>query len=222
MIQDYFYRCTKLMLTGFLQYFSAIARILSKVNHFELKEIIARLSIFASTMLIAFSLSIAAPNIAQASLQDDRFDGNIFALYAGNGSLIPPRLTLAQSFSGKRPTLLTFYIEDSKDCKQFSNVVSELQAYYGRVIDFIPVNVDSIPAELSSYTPQDPGFYYTGKVPQTLLFDASGKKILEVVGKGTFNEFDDALREIFNLLPRTESMELKRRSLNEVNAELVK
>jgi hypothetical protein len=222
MIQDYFYRCTKLMLTGFLQYFSAIARILSKVNHFELKEIIARLSIFASTMLIAFSLSIAAPNIAQASLQDDRFDGNIFALYAGNGSLIPPRVTLAQSFSGKRPTLLTFYIEDSKDCKQFSNVVSELQAYYGRVIDFIPVNVDSIPAELSSYTPQDPGFYYTGKVPQTLLFDASGKKILEVVGKGTFNEFDDALREIFNLLPRTESMELKRRSLNEVNAELVK
>jgi hypothetical protein len=57
-----------------------------------------------------------------------------------------------------------------------------------------------------------------GKVPQTLLFDASGKKILEVVGAGTFNEFDDALRELFNLLPRTESVELKRRSINEVNA----
>ena len=42
------------------------------------------------------------------------------------------------------------------------------------------------------------------------------------MGKGTFNEFDDALRDIFNLLPRTESVELKRRPLNEVNAELVK
>jgi hypothetical protein len=222
MAQNYFYCRTKLMLTGFFQYFSAIARILSKVNHFQFKKIIARFSILASTVLIVFSLSIAAPNIAQASLQDDHFDGNIFALYAGNGSLVPPRVTLAQSLSGERPTLLTFYVEDSKDCKQFSNVVSELQAYYGRVIDFIPVNVDSIPAEASSYTPQDPGFYYTGKVPQTLIFDASGKKIVEVVGKGTFNEFDDALREIFNLLPRTESVELRRRPLNEVNAELVK
>jgi hypothetical protein len=206
------------MLTGFLQYFSAISCILSKVNYFQFKEIIARLSILASTVLIVFSLNIAAPNIAQASLQDDRYDGNIFALYAGNGSLVPPRVTLAQSLSGERPTLLTFYVEDSKDCKQFSNVISELQAYYGRVIDFIPVNVDSIPAEVSNYTPKDPGFYYAGKVPQTLLFDASGKKTLEVVGTGTFNEFDDALREIFNLLPRTESVELKRRSINEVNA----
>jgi hypothetical protein len=218
MAQNSFCRCTKLMLTGFLQYFSAISCILGKVNYFQFKEIISRLSILASTVLVVLSLGIAAPNIAQASLQDDRFDGNIFALYAGNGSLVPPRVTLAQSLSGERPTLLTFYVEDSKDCKQFSNVISELQAYYGRVIDFIPVNVDSIPAEASSYTPQDPGFYYTGKVPQTLLFNASGKKTLEVVGTGTFNEFDDALREIFNLLPRTESVELKRRSINEVNA----
>jgi hypothetical protein len=210
------------MLTGFSQCLPAIAPILSKVDHFNFKEIITRSSILVSTLLIWFSLSIAAPKIAHASLQDDHYDGNIFALYAGNGSLVPPRVTLAQSFSGKRPTLLTFYIEDSKDCKQFSNVVSELQAYYGRVIDFIPVNVDSIPAEVSSYTPQDPGFYYKGKVPQTLLFDASGKKIIDIVGKGTFNEFDDALRQIFNLLPRTESVELKRRPLNEVNAELVK
>jgi hypothetical protein len=218
MAQNYFYCHTKLMLTGFLQCFSAITRILSKVNHFQFKEIISRFSILAFAVSIAFFLSIAVPNIAHASLQDDHFDGNIFALYAGNGSLVPPRVTLAQSLSGERPTLLTFYIEDSKDCKQFSNVISELQAYYGKVIDFIPVNVDSIPADASNYTPQDSGFYYTGKVPQTLLFDASGKKILEVVGTGTFNEFDDALREIFNLLPRTESVELKRRSINEVNA----
>ena len=210
------------MLTGFLQSFPLINAILSKVSYIQFKVMFSRSKILLSTLLICLYLILAMPNTANASLQDDHFDGNIFALYAGNGSLVPPRVTLAQSFSGKRPTLLTFYIEDSKDCKQFSNVISELQAYYGKVIDFIPVNVDSIPAESSSYTPQDPGFYYKGKVPQTLLFDASGKKIIEVVGKGTFNQFDDSLREIFNLLPRTESAVLKRRPLNEVNAELVK
>ena len=129
----------------------------------------------AITLTIWMTLSFTPPNIAHASIEDDHFDGNIFALYAGNGSLVPPRVTLEQSFSGERPTLLTFYIEDSKDCKQFSNVVSQLQAYYGRVIDFIAINVDSIPTQ-ASYTPQEPGFYYKGKVPQTLLFDAAGKK----------------------------------------------
>jgi hypothetical protein len=208
------------MLTGFQHYFSKLRFRLSKVQHW-LSNLGFRPAFLTATALIWIALSLGCPNIAQASLQDDHFDGNIFALYAGNGSLVPPRITLAQSLSGERPTLLTFYIEDSRDCKQFSNVVSELQAYYGRVIDFIPVNVDSIPVQ-ASYTPQEPGFYYKNKVPQTLLFDASGKKVSEVVGKGTFNEFDDTLREIFNLLPRTESVELKRRPLNEINAELVK
>jgi hypothetical protein len=205
------------MLTSFQSYF---AKLRCRAQHL-LSDLNFRPASLIAAALIWIAVSIGCPNVAQASLQDDHFDGNIFALYAGNGSLVPPRITLAQSLSGERPTLLTFYIEDSKDCKQFSNVVSELQAYYGRVIDFIPVNVDSIPVQ-ASYTPQEPGFYYKNKVPQTLLFDASGKKVSEVVGKGTFNEFDDTLREIFNLLPRTESVELKRRPLNEINAELVK
>ncbi len=211
------------MLTRAFRYFSAIVYKIIKIQHLRSKATFPRFFAVtaAATLMIWVSLGFSFPNIANANIEDDHFDGNIFALYAGNGSLVPPRVTLAQSFSGERPTLLTFYIEDSKDCKQFSNVVSQLQAYYGRVIDFIPVNVDSIPTQ-ASYTPQDPGFYYKGKVPQTLLFDAKGKKTLEVMGKGTFNEFDDALRDIFNLLPRTESVELKRRPLNEVNAELVK
>ena len=34
---------------------------------------------------------------AWAGLNDDNYDGNIFALYAGNGSIVPPRFSLAQS-----------------------------------------------------------------------------------------------------------------------------
>lgn len=210
------------MLTGFFKYFLEITHRLSKVHHLQLSVVITRFSILVSTVLIWFSMSIAVPSMAHATLMDDHFDGNVFALYAGNGSIVPPRVTLAESLKGDRPTLLTFYIEDSSDCKQFSNIVSQLQAYYGKVVEFIPINVDSIPVGGSSYTPQDPGFYYQGKVPQTLIFDTSGKKIIDIVGKGTFNEFDDTLRQVFNLLPRTESVELKRRPLNEVNAEMVK
>lgn len=211
------------MLTNFLRYFSATVYEFIKVQCLQAKGMLPRAFAVATaiSLTIWISLTLTFPNTAYASIEDDHFDGNIFALYAGNGSLVPPRVSLAQSFRGERPTLLTFYIEDSKDCKQFSNVISQLQAYYGRVIDFIPINVDSIPTQVS-YTPEEPGFYYKGKVPQTLLFNAAGKKTLEITGKGTFNEFDDALRDIFDLLPRTESVELKRRSLNEVNAELVK
>lgn len=170
--------------------------------------------------LLLLMLTVVCPS-ASASLQDDRFDGNIFALYAGNGSLVPPQLTLAQSFKGKRPTILTFYIEDSLDCKQFSATVSELQAYYGRAADIIPINVDSIPVK-DSYRTDEPGHYYAGKVPQTLIFDASGHSVLNVVGKSDFQIFDDKLREVFNLFPRSESVELKRRPFNDINAEIVK
>jgi hypothetical protein len=170
--------------------------------------------LFFCTLL---TTAIVCPS-ASATLQDDRYDGNIFALYAGNGSLVPPQLTLAQSLKGQRPTILTFYIEDSQDCKQFSATVSELQAYYGRAADIVPVNVDSIPFK-ASYSTDEPGYYYNGKVPQTLIFDASGQKVLDVVGKATFEQFDTKLRQVFNLLPRSESVELRRRPLNEVNAE---
>jgi hypothetical protein len=171
--------------------------------------------------LLLTIVSVGFGTSAWAGIQDDRYDGNIFALYAGNGSLVPPKVTLAKSLRSERPTLLTFYIDDSQDCKQFSAIISQIQAYYGRVLDFIPINVDSIPVK-ASYDPTEPGYYYKGKVPQTLVFDISGKQVLDVVGKGAFEPFDDVLRNVFDLLPRSESPDLKRRSINEVNADLVK
>jgi hypothetical protein len=167
-------------------------------------------------------LLLSYPPTALAAIDDDRFDGNIFALYAGNGSLVPSQVTFADSLKSERPTLVTYYLEDSSDCKKFSAVISEIQAYYGRVIDIIPVNVDSLPLE-GSFSATESGAYYHGKLPQTILFDASGAKVLDVFGKADFQVFDDALRQLFDLLPRTESVDLKRRRpLNEVNAELVK
>lgn len=104
---------------------------------------------------------------ALASINDDRFDGNIFVLYAGNGSLVPSKVPLAASLERDRPTLLVFYVDDSRDCKQYAMVVSRLQAFYGRAADIIPINVDAIPLK-STYTRTEPGYYYEGVVPSTL------------------------------------------------------
>ena len=38
--------------------------------------------------LVAALVLVVSP--VQAVLNDDRYDGNIYALYAGNGSLVPP------------------------------------------------------------------------------------------------------------------------------------
>jgi hypothetical protein len=161
---------------------------------------------------------LASP--AQASLQDDRFDGNIFALYAGNGSLVPPKVTLASSFANNKVALVLFYVDDSSDCKQFSSTYSQLQAGYGRAADFIPVNADTvIPGE--TYGKDDPRYYYRGFVPQLVILDQQGQVVWDEAGQTPINDIDDRLRQVFDLLPRTESEGLKRRSVNEVNVELI-
>ncbi|MGB3405488.1 MAG: thylakoid membrane photosystem I accumulation factor [Microcoleaceae cyanobacterium] len=164
------------------------------------------------------SMLITPPAIA--GLNDDRFDGNIFALYAGNGSLVPARVTLAQSRAKSRAALLVYFLDDSKDCKQFVDTISQLQRYYGMAADFIPVNVDTLALEKVD-NPNEVGYYYTGYVPQTVVIDQSGEVVLDRVGQVSFEDIDDAMRDVFDLLPRSESVELKRRAFNEFNSELV-
>lgn len=174
----------------------------------------------ASVLLIAVLWLSLASTAALADLNDDNYDGNIFALYAGNGSIVPPKFSLAQSFKQAKPTLLIFYVDDSRDSKKFSSVVSQLQAPYGRVSNFVAVAADSFPFK-DSYEKTEPGYYFKGAVPQTVLFDAAGNVVLDEVGQVSYEKIDDKMREIFDLLPRTESSELRRRPINEVNGELV-
>ena len=171
-------------------------------------------------LIVLFSC-LSLPQVAWAGLTDDHYDGNIFALYAGNGSIVPPRVTLAQSLRQEKPALLVFYVDDSSDCKQFSSVISQLQAPYGRAANFIPIMADSIPVK-GRYEPTEPGYYFTGSVPQTLVLDQSGTVRLDEAGAVSYEAIDDVMREVFDLLPRSESAELRRRPVNEVNSELVR
>ncbi|MDR9403516.1 MAG: thylakoid membrane photosystem I accumulation factor [Halothece sp. Uz-M2-17] len=168
---------------------------------------------------LAIALWFGMTSNAMASLEDDRYDGNIFALYAGNGALVPPKVSLAESMRGGKPSLLVFYLEDSKDCKAFSVTVSELQRYYGRVASFIPINVDML-ADENDFTPTEAGYYYRGLVPQTVIIDQEGDVAFNEVGQVSFERIDDAFREVFDLLPRSRSKTLKRRPLNNINVGL--
>ena len=184
-------------------------------------QFLHRLSIVLVGVLIITSLwaSIGSAS-AWADLNDDNYDGNIFALYAGNGSIVPPRFTLPQSLKQDKPTLLIFYVDDSRDSKQFSSVVSQLQAPYGRAANFVAIAADSVLVK-ETYASDEPGYYFAGAVPQTILFDADGKVVFNQVGQVPYEAIDDKMREVFDLLPRTESVELRRRPINELNAELV-
>jgi len=177
------------------------------------------LATFLSAVLaIASSFFLSIPP-AFAGINDDRFDGNIYIIYAGNGSLVPSKITLAESLKRNRPAIVVFYVDDSSDCKQYALVVSQLQEYYGRAATIIPIAVDSLSPE-TQYSPTEAGYYYQGFVPQTVILDQQGKVVLSEKGQVPYERLDDALRNVFDLLPRSESVQLKRRSFNEFNAEL--
>jgi len=176
-----------------------------------------------SGLLLVILLSVSllgGASPALAGLTDDRFDGNIFPLYAGNGSLVPPKVTMTESRQRQRPTLLFFYVDDSSDCKSYATVISRLDEPYGWAADFIPISVDMLP-EKASYDPNEPGYYYKGYVPQTVILDQAGKVVLDAKGAVAYEQIDDVFRQVFDLLPRAESAALKRRQLNEVSTELV-
>jgi len=158
---------------------------------------------------------------AFAGLDNDLSDGNIFVVYAGNGSLVPSKETLAQSLAEHKPIFLAFYVDDSSDSKRYAISISRVQEFYGRVAEIIPINVDTILPK-QTYEPTEPGYYYSGGVPQVVVFNQSGQVVLNKKGQVPFEEIDDEFRKMLDLLPRTETAQLKRRAFNEFSSELAR
>jgi hypothetical protein len=193
-----------------------------RLNYFvKVKKLLlqTRRTLVAIVLCSAFVLmGLAAP--AWASIDDDRYEGSVYILYAGNGSLVPPRSTVAESLKRKMPAVIVFCVDDSKDCKQYAIVVSRFQEYYGRAANIIPIAVDTLPIK-ANYAKDEAGYYYQGVVPQTVILDQQGKVVFDGKGQVDFEAVDDVLRKVFDLLPRSQSSQLKRRTINEFNSELV-
>ena len=170
----------------------------------------------ALALLLSLSLLPAA---AHASLENDRFDGNIFSLYAGNGSLVPPRSTLAQALGSHRTAVLVFYLDDSSVSKRFAPVVSELQRQWGNRIDLIPLVTDPLQGR-PEMGPTDPAHYWKGEIP-VVVVDGDGRVRFDAAGSMELAAIDAAISEATGLPLPAGQRAGATISINELNSEVL-
>ena len=171
-------------------------------------------------MLIVVLGLLWAPGPAAASLENDRYDGNIFALYAGNGSLVPPRSTLAQSLAEHRVAVLVYYLDDSSVSKQFSPVVSELQRIWGNAVDLIPLVTDPLQNRPDGGV-SDPAHYWDGLIPQVVVIDGDGRVVFDRHGQVNVDAINAAVSDATGIPMAPGSGNSATLSFNELNSEVV-
>ena len=141
-------------------------------------------------ILIFFS-----PYTVNAARDNNDFDGNIFPIYAGNGSIVPPKTTLKESLKNKRTSVLFFYLDDSSDSKAMAPVISGLDLLWRENIDIIALTTDELQNEEDLKEPDQPNFYWNGLIPQTIILDGNGEIKFEKNGIADFGELDKIIGE---------------------------
>ena len=170
------------------------------------------LKIFSS-LLIFFFLFV---NPVYSARDTDSYDGNIYPIYAGNGSLVPPQSTLSESLKNERTSVLVFYLDDSSTSKLFAPVVSGIKLLWSSSVDLIPLSIDELDND-DKKTVTDPGYYWHGKIPQTVILDGKGNVLLDEEGQVTFDQLNDAITKGTGLKKPDFDLEVK--SFNEYNSE---
>jgi hypothetical protein len=160
------------------------------------------------------------PLPAHAALTTNSYDGNIYALYAGNGSLVPPRSTLEQAMAAGRPVVIVFYLDDASASKRYAPVVSELQRLWGNAVELMPLATDPLQNRPDD-GPTDPAHYWSGLVPQVVVLDGSGTVRLNANGPVELTTINAAISTATGLpLPQGDGQETTV-SFNELNSEVV-
>ena len=166
-----------------------------------------------SSLLILFFLFV---NPVYSARDTDSYDGNIYPIYAGNGSLVPPQSTLSESLKNERTSVLVFYLDDSSTSKQFAPVVSGIKLLWSSSVDLIPLSIDELDHdEQKTFT--EPGYYWHGKIPQTVILDGKGNVLLDEEGQVSFDKLNDAITKATGLKKPDFDLEVK--SFNEYNSE---
>ncbi|MFM7361712.1 MAG: thylakoid membrane photosystem I accumulation factor [Cyanobium sp.] len=172
-------------------------------------------------MLITLAIALTGlPAASLASLSNDHYDGNIFALYAGNGSLVPPRSTLAQALADHRVAVLVYYLDDSSVSKRFAPTVSELQRLWGNQVELMPLVTDPL-QERPDAGPSDPAHYWKGEIPQVVVLDGAGRVRFDRSGQVNVDAISAALSEVTGIPLRQGAAPSGSLSFNELNSEVV-
>ena len=166
-----------------------------------------------SSLLIILILSV---NPVYSARDTDSYDGNIYPIYAGNGSLVPPPSTLSESLKNERTSVLVFYLDDSATSKQFAPVVSGIKLLWSSYVDLIPQSIDELDND-DKKTFKDPGYYWHGKIPQTVILDGKGNVLLDEEGQVSFDKINDAITKGTGL--KKPDFDLTVKSFNEYNSE---
>jgi len=157
---------------------------------------------------------------AWAARDTNSYDGNIYALYAGNGSLVPPRSSLADALAEHRPVVLAYFLDDAAVSKQNAVVFNELQRLWGRSVELILVTTDPLQGRPDP-GPGAPGHYWKGVIPQVVVFGTDGQPVLNATGPVDINAINAALTKVTGLKPQGESKTSVSREVNELNSEIV-
>ena len=174
-----------------------------------------------TVVVLLLSLLGLGPAIAGASLTNNNYDGNIYALYAGNGSLVPPRSSLGQALAERRPAVVVYYLDDDSASKQFAPVVSELQRLWGNSIELIPLVTDPL-QNRPEQGPSDPAHYWHGRIPQVVVFSPEGRVLLDQEGQVPLDAINDAVSQATGITIPEEFRRSTTVTINELNAEVVR
>ena len=132
---------------------------------------------------------------ALAARDTNSYDGNIFPIYAGNGSLVPPPSTLKSSLQKNRTSVIIYYLDDSATSKEFAPVVSGLKLLWGSSIDLIPLTTDQFQGNQST-NPNDESHYWRGNIPQVIVIDGEGNVVLDQEGQIPIETINKAISKI--------------------------
>jgi len=179
-----------------------------------------RLAAWLTTTALGLALMLGQAGLAQAALTTNSYDGNIYALYAGNGSLVPPRSTLEQAFNAHRVAVVVYYLDDASASKRFAPSVSELQRLWGNSVELIPLAVDPLQNRPDQGL-NDPAHYWHGRIPQVVVFDPDGQVLFDAEGQVSLAAINGAVSAATGIAIPDEFKTSTLVSINELNAEVV-
>ncbi len=166
-----------------------------------------------SLLLISILFFLNSP--VNASRTTDSYDGNIFPIYAGNGSIVPPQTSLKESIENERISILFFYLDDSADSKAVVPIISGLDLIWRNNIDIIALTTDELQGK-EFKNKKEEGYYWNGYIPQTVLIDGEGNIKYDKNGLIDIDEINKIIGEIKGIDIEDTSFSVE--SFNEYNS----